>query len=302
MSGGILYTSVLYPMSQKVVTHKRILYGITVLTLMAVALVCLVVSHIQNPETLTVSFLDVGQGDAIFIESPAGRQVLVDAGADRKVLRELGSVLPIYDRSIDMIVSTHADKDHIGGTPRVLGRYTVDTVVTSPLVSDTSHVAALKEEITKERAVSIRPVHGQTYYLGGGVRLEVLFPDRLLQASADNTASVVMRLVYKQASVLLTGDIPDAVEEYLIDRKIAALNADVLKVAHHGSDTSSSMEFVRAASPAYAVIQAGPDNPYGHPDAVVLDRLKRAGARVLCTCKEGSITFQTNGDVFKRVH
>jgi len=282
--------------------RKRICYyGTAALILLTAVLVYLTVSRIQRPDRLTVSFLHVGQGDAIFVETPTGTQALIDGGPGRRVLRELGAVMPISDRSVDMLVGTHADKDHIGGLTHVLDRFHINTILASPLAGSQAHISALKERIHKEGAAWIRPHHNQVYHLGGGVKLQVLFPDRRLQSSTDNADSTVMRLVYEETSVLLTGDMPNALEQYLHTTGKQRLAADILKVAHHGSDTSSGREFLHAVAPEISIIQAGEDNAYGHPDPTIEERLLSVSNRVLCTCTHGRVTFTSDGKNFTRI-
>ena len=225
---------------------------------------------------LTVSFLDVGQGDAIFIDAPSGRQVLIDGGKGRAVLRQLSRVMPWYDRSIDVVVATHPDADHIGGLPDVLKRYRVERVFYSSVDDDGSDqrafVDALEEEVRggAEKLIARR---GQILVLGGGAYVEILFPDRSLPGIETNTGSIIARLVYAETAFMLTGDSPQSIEKYLVQldgsttltTSANGLKANVLKVGHHGSKTSSSPLFVGFVSPEYAVFSRGCDNSYGHP-------------------------------------
>lgn len=249
-----------------------------------------------SPSYLEVSFLDVGQGDAIFIESPSGIQVLVDAGRSKRTLEALSEVMPWFDRSIDMVIVTHADADHIGGLPDLLERYRVGWLG----LGQPHQVGAAYQAVEELRASQLIPAEalttGEVIDLGEGVYLEVLFPPMETLDFSENDASVVMRLVYGDTSVLLTGDTTKAVERYLVQTASGSLASTVLKVAHHGSDTSSDAQFLRAVSPQLAVIQAGRDNPYGHPHPVVLERLNGVGSTtVLCTCEVGTVMLVSDG-------
>lgn len=245
---------------------------------------------------LTVAFLDVGQGDAIFVESPGGVQILIDGGSGRQILRSLNTVMPIWDRSIDIIIATHPDKDHIGGLSFVLDRYNVETVMTYPPLSDSSHVEMFARSLAQESMAMIIPVRGQVLEVEENLTLSILFPDRLVYGVDSNTASVIGRLEYHDFSVLLMGDAPKVVERTITDHYGGELRSDILKVGHHGSDTSSAAEFIAAVSPEYAVIQAGQDNSYGHPHREVLKRLGERGVHTYCTCEEGSVVFTTDGE------
>lgn len=245
---------------------------------------------------LTVSFLDVGQGDAIFITSPTGVQVLIDAGKGREVLRKLPSVLPWYDRSIDVLIATHPDADHIGGMPDILKRYKVTSIIESSVDDengvDAKAFAAAASAERAQRSVALR---GQTIDIGGA-HIEILFPDRDVSGVETNTGSIIAKVVYGKTSFMLTGDAPDEIENYLVRINSKSLDADVLKAGHHGSRTSSSEDFIRAVSPAYAIFSRGCDNSYGHPHKEVVERFAQLDIQTLDTCEEGTIQFTSDGN------
>lgn len=245
---------------------------------------------------LTVSFLDVGQGDAIFIEGPTGRQVLVDGGRDRSVLRQLGKRMGPLDRSIDMVVATHPDADHIGGLAGVLKKYRVDAFMTSGVPNDTTPTMALEDAVTNEPI--LHPVfakRGMRVLLGGGAYADVLFPDRNVEHVETNTGSIVLRVVYGSTSFFLSGDSPESVETWLTRLDGEALDVDVLKAGHHGSRTSTGEALLAVATPEVVVISAGKDNSYGHPHEEVLTRIADAGAVTVSTAEEGTVTFVSDG-------
>lgn len=249
---------------------------------------------------LYVSFLDVGQGDAIFIQAPNGKQMLIDGGPDRGVLRELGGVMPFWDRSIDVVLATHPDKDHIGGLISVFEFFRVSHYIASGKESDTDSFERL-EEVVKEEQLQSRANARRDSMITldheSGVFFEILEPDSSVDEISDsNDASVVGRLVYGDVSFLLTGDASTAVEIELV-REVGEerLRSEVLKLGHHGSKTSSSLLFLDTVDPRYAIISAGRDNRYGHPHDEVVERLERLSVPYIQTATEGTITFQTNG-------
>ncbi len=269
---------------------------------LAVAAVALWGAALASPDgRLHVTFLDVGQGDAILIETPSGRQVLVDGGPDpRLVLRALGDRMPFWDRSIDLVVLTHPQEDHLAGLVRVLRRYRVGRIIT-PGVEATSGTYAEWRRALAERSDETRVLVasvGQEVVMGDGVSLTVLHPPGTLPPWTPNllnNSSVVLRVTYVEVSFLLTGDIEAAGEQDLIESD-APLRATVLKVAHHGSDSSSTKEFLDAVTPAMAVISVGADNRFGHPRASVVERLRAAtGDRVLLSSERGAIEMTTDG-------
>jgi competence protein ComEC len=244
---------------------------------------------------LKVSFLNVGQGDAIFIESPSGKQVLIDAGANSTVLKELSNVMAFHDRTIDLVIATHPDLDHIGGLPLVLQNFTVSFIAWSGLESNTAHDIAFQSAMIAEKGINIVALRGQSFDLGDGAELKILFPDRTLPQISPNYGSIVALLTYGEKSFLFTGDSPEAIENYLVSLDGNQLDIDVLKVGHHGSKTSSSEKFIQYTSPEYAIISLGQNNKYGHPHEQVLDILRASGAQILRTDKSGRITIKTNG-------
>jgi len=250
----------------------------------------------SHPSTLTVAFLDVGQGDAIFIQSPTGTKLLIDGGKDRSVLRELGKRMGPFDRSIDMVMETHPDADHIGGLAGVLERYAVSAYLSPLVTADTSHTRALAAAVKDEQGITTHGVRrGDRIHLGGGAYLDILFPDRDVSLVETNTGSVVARLVYKDASFLLTGDAPESIEDYLVSLDGGALESEVLKAGHHGSQTSTGDALLTAATPAAVVVSAGKDNTYGHPHAEVVSRIEAVGARLLATMGGGAVVLVTDG-------
>lgn len=251
---------------------------------------------LDGQKPLTVAFLDVGQGDAIYIETPHGNQVLIDGGKGRSVLRELGSQMPYLDRSIDMVIATHPDSDHIGGLPEVFKRYDISMFVESGVEDLGPENTALREAVDQEGIVPIRARQGMTFILDTDVKLEILFPDRDVTTVESNTSSVICKLTYKDTSFLFTGDAPAGIETYVASVYGVDLRSNVLKVGHHGSKTSSVELFIGFVDPEYAVVSASCDNSYGHPHQEVVERLERFEAEVLSTCEQGTVTFISDGE------
>jgi len=244
---------------------------------------------------MRVSFLDVGQGDAVFIETPNGRQVLIDGGAGRVVLRELGTVMSFFDRSIDIVMASHPDSDHIGGLPDVFDRYNVSMYVDSGVQGDSALFSTLHERVAMEGLHEVVGRKGAQFVIDDGVTMEVLFPDRDVTHVETNTGSLIVRLVYGDTSFLFTGDAPVGIETYLTYLYGGALKSTVLKLGHHGSDTSTADAFLGYVEPEYAVISVGCDNSYGHPSKETIERLERFGIVYVSTCEKGTITFESDG-------
>lgn len=246
---------------------------------------------------LSVAFLDVGQGDAIFIEAPNGNQVLVDGGKNKAVLRGLGRHMGFFDRFIDAVIATHPDADHIGGLSGVLKRHESGLLLTSGAETNEPAQERFRRLATEKALPRKQAKEGMVIDLGSGVVFEILAPAASAQTAEMelNEASVIGKLTYGETSFLLTGDAPKSIEKYLAFRYGERLEADVLKAGHHGSDTSSSEVFLSAVDPERTVISAGANNNYGHPDPAVLARIKDGGSKVSQTAKSGDIVFESNG-------
>ncbi len=253
----------------------------------------------KTPGLLYVAFLDVGQGDSIFIESPSGTQVLIDGGATEGVLRALSREMSFFDRTIDMVVATHPDQDHIGGLVAVLERYKVGAILMTENKSDTPVSKRFLEAVHNEGSNMLYARTGQTYDFGNGkagsTTLQIFFPDRDPRGLESNTSSIVAQLIYGETEFMLTGDSPVAIEDYLVSHFGELLHSDVLKAGHHGSRTSTGESFLGAVHPTYTVISAGDGNRYGHPHKEVMEALGAAGVITKNTAEMGSIVFVSDG-------
>lgn len=248
--------------------------------------------------TLRVSFLDVGQGDSILIQGPTGVRMLVDGGPDRSVVRELPKLMGPLQKTIDVMVETHPDKDHIAGLADVLETYEVKNILSPGLASDTNVYGRLVSTVESEPGIqSYLARAGMRIHLGGGAYADVLYPNKdVSRLKATNDASIVLRVVYGKTSFMLTGDMASIIEEELVRSAWAGeLKSDVLKVGHHGSKYSTSDVWLRAVSPSVAVISAGKGNAYGHPAPEVLLRIQKQGTRILSTMDQGTITLVSDG-------
>ncbi len=250
----------------------------------------------HSPGLLKVAFLSVGQGDAIYIETPGGRQVLIDGGPDAGVLRELGKVMPFWDRSLDLVLESHSDSDHIGGLPDVLERFSVKNIIDTTNKSDSKLATSLGILAEEKNDPEIKVRAGERIILDNNVYLDILSPAGDPTNWETNKASLVVKLTYASTSFLFTGDIDESVEKYLtVNFSTSTLHADVLKVSHHGSRNSNNPAFLAAVSPVYSVISVGPENKFGHPHQEVLYSLSKLRSQILRTDQVGMIEFESNG-------
>jgi competence protein ComEC len=251
----------------------------------------------QKDGLLKIYFFDVGQGDAIFIEAPNGNQVLIDGGPDKTILQKLGKVMPFFDKNIDMVILTHSDADHLTGLIEVIERYEVKNVMYSNIIRESSLYHKWQELVIKEKTNLVEPIAGKIINLGNNTLISILNPDKDLSGTIlnkTNNESVVMMLYYGNIRILLTGDIELKTERRLILKGVD-LDADVIKIAHHGSKTSTSNEFLYEVSPQVAIIQVGAKNRYGHPSVDVLKRLTDYDIKYYRTDINGDIKLASDG-------
>ena len=250
---------------------------------------------------LKVYFLDVGQGDAMFIEAPNGNQVLIDGGPDGKVLSELGKIMPFYDHDINLIALSHPQEDHAAGLIEVLKKYDVKNILWAEGEYNSPIFGTWREAVKDENAEEIDAVAGKTIDLGNGVILMVLFPTNSTSGSFvknPNDNSVVIMLEYKENGFLFTGDAEAAIERKLVGMG-TDLKEDVLKVGHHGSNTSTTEGFLSKIKPQVAVIEVGAKNRYGHPRKEVLSRLDMNNTKYYRTDNDGTIKIISDGQNFQ---
>lgn len=270
--------------------NKSAAVFLAVLLVVSVAVCFIPVASSQNNANVTLHFIDVGQGDSIFIDT-ANMDVLIDGGSASQTVLDYLDDLNITH--IHLVIATHAHADHIGGLVHVLdSTLTIDEI----LVNNQTHTSATYTNfITLVQTHTITVAQrGQTFILTETANLTVLNPTQPLEFSDLNDNSIVAKLQVKDTSFLFTGDAEEDAEQSMID---AALNlqSDVLKVGHHGSYTATSQAFLDAVSPSYAIISAGLDNRYDHPHNVTIDKLLTKGVDIYTTIASGTIIATTDG-------
>ncbi len=248
---------------------------------------------------LKVSVLNIGQGDAILVQGPTGKTMLVDGGPDRTVLAGIGAELGPLNRHIDMLVETHPDSDHITGLSYVLKEYSVSQFMT-PGIPDSTQIFQQIENLVNAnpQIARITARRGMRLDLGGGAYADILHPDRdMSKETVTNDGSITMHVVYGKTSFMLTGDLPSPVEDWLIklDGTDGELKTDVLKAGHHGSKYSTSTEWLEALDPTTVAISVGKNNRYGHPAPETLERIQAEGSKIVETENLGTIDFVSNG-------
>jgi competence protein ComEC len=253
-------------------------------------------------DELRVHVLDVGQGDSVLVVAPGGKTALIDAGNPGNGKKILAALQREGVQQIDLFVATHAHADHIGAADEVIKGTTVRTVLDSKIPNETKNYEDFLKAIEDRGVQYVGAEPGQTFDLGGGAVLSVLAPipppftkDQLRSGGNEpNANSVVLRLDYGDFSMLFTGDAEAQTEQRLIENE-ARLEADVLKVGHHGSKYATSEGLLRRGEFKTALVSCSADNRYGHPAPEVLARLKEAGLRLYRTDLQGAIKLTTRG-------
>ena len=262
--------------------------------LLALLLVAAPTQSAEAPTGITISFIDVGQGDATLIRDGTGFDVLVDGGN-----KSAGAGLIEFIQSsgvddLEMVIATHADRDHIGGLIVLLesDEILIENVYYNGYPGDTLTWQEFEAAVTAE-GLPLTPLQYPLSQAWGGFAVEVLNPTDNLIDPEQNAASIVLMLDYAQISIILPGDI-DASIEQLLPGRTSSLEADVLKVAHHGSKFSTSSAFLAEVQPVEAIISVG-QNSYGHPAPETLQRLFQSGAGIWRTDLLGTITLSSDG-------
>ena len=259
-------------------------------------MVCICVSDLPERE-VQVSFLDVGQGDSIFVRTPDDYFILIDGGPSVSVLEELAEVMPRYNRTIDLILLTHPHADHVNGLVEVVKRFEVKGVL---LVGTPSSNPFYAELLRLCKDLNI-PVYfgesGRDLKVGSYLYIDVIWPFRSM-AGAEfenlNNASLAVRLITPNKVFMLTGDAEEEQEGKILESGFD-LSTDIFKAGHHGSKTASSDEFLDAIDPHTVVIQSGAGNSFGHPHVEVLERLLKRALQVRRNDLEGRVKIGEEG-------
>ena len=275
----------------------------------ALLLVCLVVFYFfftadEDAKTpvsfdgdgIYVHFIDVGQGDAALVQTEHGN-LLIDAGTSDSIEDLTAYIDALGIEQLDYAIFTHPHADHIGGATAILNTYTVSSVVLPNAVSTSKTFEKMLDAVEAEACEIVEGKAGVSFAMGD-MLVELLAPVSDEQDDLNN-ASVVAKLTYGNVSFLFTGDAETDSEKEMLARDAAALDVDILKVGHHGSNTSSSEKFLTAVSPKVAVISAGLYNEYGHPHSEVVNRLESMNAALYRTDKNGSIVVHTDGNTYE---
>ena len=272
---------------------QKIFFGIILILCASNFLIWSSVFESTKKPDIEIYFFDVGQGDASFIESRDGTQILIDGGPPNKILPKLSSAMDFNDRDLDVLIITHPHTDHISGAIEVLRNYNIGMVIESGVNYHTAEAEEFKKLMNEQKIKRIiidKPINLKFF---NNAEIKFLYPDKsfagkILKNAHD--ATVISELSYNGKSILFMGDAEKNIEKYLIEKNLVR-DIDVLKAGHHGSKTSTSKEFLLASRPEYSIIEVG-KNSYGHPTQEVLSRLASVGSKIFRTDIDGTIKFE----------
>lgn len=279
-----------------------------ILSLVFFALGMSLIWHTTNLGNLRIIACDVGQGDGLLIITPGGKQIVVDGGPGDKMTGCLSSHMPFWDRSVDLVLNTHPQEDHLEGLIGVLANYKVAMVATTGVVNETELFKEWQKAVGNEGAKVYTPKAGDSLLLdsnrGLTPKVDVLWPTeaKLAEWKANppkdtNQTAVVFRLEYGSPvggfCAYFTGDVPKEILEKLVDKK-----CQVLKIAHHGSKTGTNEKILEESIPNLAIIQVGKNNRFGHPAKEVLDMLASRNIKTVRTDIDGAIEVDSDGKVY----
>jgi len=248
---------------------------------------------------LEIDYLDIGQGDASLIKAPGGENILIDGGPDSKIISCLSEELSWWDRTIDLMILTHPHDDHVSGLIDVLNTYEVKKIVYTGVLHNSPNFLAWLNLIKEKKISMIIIEKEQKIDLGEDCFLEFLYPDQALFEKRSfnlNNTSIINRLECENKTFLFTGDMEEDLENYLLEKGVD-LKADVLKVGHHGSETSSTENFLKAVDPQFAIIEVGLNNSFNHPSRRVLKRFEKI--KTYRTDLNGTVRVFVDCDVLK---
>lgn len=254
-------------------------------------------SKIDCHGKLQVHFIDVGQGDSIYVCTPRGDNLLIDSGDNKAASKVIGYLKARGVKKLDIAIATHPDTDHIGAMDDVVNTFEVKSFYMPEVKSESQNYKNLLNALEKKKLKAIPLYALDSFDLSNGKGdcfFDIYSPVKGKHYPDTNSYSIVGRLRYKDTCFMLTGDATRENEEDMIDTGFK-LDSNVLKLGHHGSKTSSSLEFLTYVNPDIAVVSAGKNNKYSHPHKETLENLEQLGVPYVSTADEGDIVFISDG-------
>lgn len=267
--------------------------NIFILCLCLATLLCAREISLLPDGQMHVYMLDVSQGDSFLVVTPSGKHILIDGGPSLSALTHLGTYLSFLDRTIELVVITHPDADHITAIPSILHRYKIERVMLSGAVHSSGKYEELLQSIADKKISVLLPDPEKDIEIDG-VTLDVIWPPPSTFGASprsQNNQSIVFRMLHGKDSILFTGDIEHGAEKDILSSG-ADIQANIMTAPHHGSRTSSSTGFILQVKPSLVLISAGKDNRYGHPHKIITDRYQSLGIPIKTTPEHGTVSIE----------
>ena len=240
---------------------------------------------------LHLKVYDVGQGDAIFLETAAGYKILIDGGPSNQVVEYLGKELPFYSKKLDLLIATHPESDHLAGLLEVVKRYKIKTLWINGGQMDSRVFKSWSALLKEKKLQQVVVYQGDKLVFPDKTQIQVLWPKKDFASSSVNSRSVVVQISYGNFDAVFTGDADEKVQPYTSSTS----RVEVLKVPHRGSKTALNETYLSTLAPEVSIISVGAKNSYGHPSAEVVDLLKKIRSKIYRTDKNGTIEVVSNG-------
>lgn len=274
---------------------NKILITITLLFFLLAVFFIKNIFFIGDNNLLFIHYIDIGQGDSILIKTPQNKNILVDSG-DNKAEDKLASYLALNNvKKLNMIIATHPDTDHIGGLDMVVNDFKVDNFFMPDIKSDSKNYNRLLDALDNKKLTPKPLYQGDTINIDTDIILQIISPIKDKVYENNNEFSIAFRLIYKNSSFLFMADSEKENENDILSENIN-VQSDVIKLGHHGSKTSSSMEFLNSVNPKLAIISSGKDNKFNHPHKEVIDILNELEIPYLDTKDKGDIVIKSDGE------
>ena len=283
---------------KRIIMTRHILMKTTICIIIFIFSISLFNVDIDINNNFKMYFIDVGQGDSCLIKTPLNKTIIIDGGEDK----EGKTVLPyLLDRKVDKIdymIISHFDSDHVDGLIPVIRELEVKRVIISKQLEESDNYDEFLKIIKNKKTVVYVVQKGDRISIEKDIYLDILWPDdsKPIDENPLNNNSIVCKICYKNFSILFTGDIEELAEKSIVGEEKGILNSTVLKVAHHGSKTSSTKEFLNLVTPKIALIGVGKDNKFGHPNYEIIERLEEAGCKIYRTDEMGEITIKVDNN------
>lgn len=251
----------------------------------------------KNDKLLNLIFINVGQGDAILIKSPSGKNILIDGGPDSDLTEKISKFIAYRNNKIDLIIITHPHRDHYYGLISVIKKYKTKKIIYSGVDVNLADYKYMKKIISDNSLELIGPKTGEKYEIDENVFFQIIYMPKTKTLENLNDASVSIKLTYKNFDAIFNGDASCEIENIIL-RDNTNLKSEIFKASHHASKYSNCDNLLSAIKPELTVIQSGVDNKFGHPHQEAINRILKSGSKILRNDELGDIIIKSDGQTY----